>query len=93
MLSVWNDMEFVFTGMWDKGVGNDVWVNVVVLLASEDCSFYDGDNGGGSEVSGNEYEQKMKMDLLYYHDLDLICLMVFLMCYYLSIHYHYPILM
>ena len=53
MLSVWNDMEFVFTGMWDKGVGNDVWFNVVVLLASEDCSFYDGDNGGGSEVQMN----------------------------------------
>ena len=58
MLSVWIDiMEFAFTGVWHEGESNYVvWFCLVVLRASEDCSFDDGDNGGGDEVDGNKDE-------------------------------------
>ena len=50
-MSTLNDMmDFAFTGAWDEGDHNDV----VWLVASEVCSFDDGDSGGGNEVDGNE---------------------------------------
>ena len=49
-------MEFAFTGAWDEGDGNHVWFCLMALVASEVCSFDDGDNGGAHEVDGNEDE-------------------------------------
>ena len=43
----------------------------MALIASEVCSFDDGDNSGGNEVDGNK-DECSEMDLLYY-DIDLIC--------------------
>ena len=58
MLSVLIDMmEFAFTEAWDEGDSNDVvWFCLMALIASEVCSFDDGDNGGGNEVDVNKDE-------------------------------------
>ena len=48
-------MEFAFTGVWDECDGNDVvCFCLTVLVASEVCSFDNGDGGGGNEGYGNE---------------------------------------
>ena len=42
MLSVLNDiMEFAFSGVWDECDGNVVCFCLIVLVASEVCSFGD----------------------------------------------------
>ena len=57
----WN----LLTGAWDEGDGNDVvWFCLMVLVASEVCSFENSDNGGSNEIHGNEDE---------YIDLEFLC--------------------
>ena len=49
-------MEFAFTGLWDECDANVACFCLMVLVASEICSFCDGNGGGGNKVDDNEDE-------------------------------------